>query len=502
MVALTRAQRKEIVAYVLGIFGVEDEDIENIVETLKLDSVLKLRGMTTELLREMNEKEKITYGDVAAIQGLKAWMSNSKTIPENLEDWKRELTYDSLYKYGDKAGTQPQAKEEQVGNDNQSDISSSTKSKNSSGGMEIKLEDYPEFNGQHTEWYTYRERLEGIADVHGLTEVLCVEDKEEHLKRRSEEKEYDDNVKMLYSILQAKTASGTALAKVKIYKPTKDGALAWLHMKNYYDQEGNKSLYGAKCLNEILGLRLEKSSQGGFDKYLSDFETLCTKLEEAGQGLKEDQKRTFFLSGIKDEDYDATIQICQDVDYGMAILKLRHKSVLLGRQSGPDRRKQNKANRQKEGKKLPGDASLERDSDLDNSDTEDVTSGEYLRPEVWEKMSWANKQLWIEGRDLRKAKNSDKNGRETETHKTRAKKHESDEEASENEEEERKKTLWKPPRRVAIMKTVTPRGMIKQPVRNVGLCARKGENLSPIYNRLPVLKRDYGTPKNWESDSG
>ena len=59
MVALTRAQRKEIVAYVLGIFGVEDEDIENIVETLKLDSVLKLQGMTTELLREMRENERL-----------------------------------------------------------------------------------------------------------------------------------------------------------------------------------------------------------------------------------------------------------------------------------------------------------------------------------------------------------------------------------------------------------------------------------------------------------
>jgi len=96
MAEQTRAERKEIVAYVLSVFGVEDEEIENIVEVLKFSSVLMLRGMPIEVLQEMTAKGVISYRVVAAIQGLQAWMRSSKVIPYVLEDWKRSLTEENI----------------------------------------------------------------------------------------------------------------------------------------------------------------------------------------------------------------------------------------------------------------------------------------------------------------------------------------------------------------------------------------------------------------------
>jgi len=96
MVALTRAECKEIVAYVLSVFGVEHEEIENIVEVLKFSSVLMLRAMPIEVLQEMTAKGVISYRVVAAIQGLQAWMRSSKVIPYVLEDWKRSLTEENI----------------------------------------------------------------------------------------------------------------------------------------------------------------------------------------------------------------------------------------------------------------------------------------------------------------------------------------------------------------------------------------------------------------------
>jgi hypothetical protein len=97
MAARTRAERKEIVAYVLSFFGVEDEEIENIAEKLKLDSALKLLSITNEVLQVMTAKGVISCRAVAAIQGLQAWMRSSKVIPYVLEDWKRSLTEENVY---------------------------------------------------------------------------------------------------------------------------------------------------------------------------------------------------------------------------------------------------------------------------------------------------------------------------------------------------------------------------------------------------------------------
>jgi len=97
MAAQTRVEHKDIVAYVLSAFGVEDDEIENIVEKLKMDSVWKLAYMTNDLSREMTAKGVISCRAVAAIQGLQAWMRSSKVIPYVLEDWKRSLTEESVY---------------------------------------------------------------------------------------------------------------------------------------------------------------------------------------------------------------------------------------------------------------------------------------------------------------------------------------------------------------------------------------------------------------------
>ena len=166
----------------------------------------------------------------------------------------------------------------------------------------------------------------------------------DHLEKRKNDQIYDGHVRDLYYILMRKTAKGTALTTVLRQKDTQDGALAWKGLRDYYDQEGNKQIYAAKCLSDLINLKLHYNSHGGMDKYISDFEVRCRQLEEAGQPLTEKHKRTMLLQGITDRDYDATKQICAKDDYEIVILTLRHRVAELGKaQNTNNRRNLNKA---------------------------------------------------------------------------------------------------------------------------------------------------------------
>ena len=47
-----------------------------------------------------------------------------------------------------------------------------------------------------------------------------------------------------------------------------------------------------------MNLKLEYNSYGGMDKYISQFEELCDKLEESKQDLTDEQKKTILTINI------------------------------------------------------------------------------------------------------------------------------------------------------------------------------------------------------------
>ena len=72
----------------------------------------------------------------------------------------------------------------------------------------------------------------------------------------------------------------------------------------------------------------------GFDKYLSTFEKLHNKLEACGQGFTDIQKHTFFLNGIKDEDFENIKDYCDNKLFKETFIDLKKKAIKLGKSGG------------------------------------------------------------------------------------------------------------------------------------------------------------------------
>ena len=159
--------------------------------------------------------------------------------------------------------------------------------------------------------------------------------------------DYANNIKKLYRILKKCTSKGAARGKVKRYESEKDGAKAYAYLRSYYDQDGDKDIYAQGILSKLMNLTLEYNSSGGMDSYITKFEMWADELEMAGEPLSEKQKRTFFLHGIKDRDYDSVKDQCDGEDYQATVLKLRKKAIQLNKAAGTrnsNRRNNNKQN--------------------------------------------------------------------------------------------------------------------------------------------------------------
>lgn len=78
---------------------------------------------------------------------------------------------------------------------------------------------------------------------------------------------------------------------------------------------------------KLVNLKLDPHSIGGADKYISKYEDLLLKLEEAGDLLSDSQKTTMFLDGIYDRNYDAHKTLCtaEDYDFDKCICELRNE---------------------------------------------------------------------------------------------------------------------------------------------------------------------------------
>jgi len=222
----------------------DEVTIKVVLDELKLNSVEKLQSMSEKHLTDLRDSGKLAFGDVAAIERFKVWMTvfsgkdDSHQFPDSLESWKEKFTYESYVQSGGETPKQGESGKS-------SDVIVSGQ-ESSFGDIRVRISDYPEFSGNHQDWYMYRTKQEGMARVHGYSDVLHVNDEEAHLARRATDREYDAKVKNMYAVLQVKTAEDTAGTKVTKLEATQDGALAWKYLKDYYDQEGDKVIFESK----------------------------------------------------------------------------------------------------------------------------------------------------------------------------------------------------------------------------------------------------------------
>jgi CRISPR/Cas system CMR-associated protein Cmr3 (group 5 of RAMP superfamily) len=172
-----------------------------------------------------------------------------------------------------------------------------------------------------------------------------VKDAQSRLEKRDADPIYDEKVRHFYNILKTKTSKGIALSKIKKHESAKDGALAWLDLKHFYDQNGDKSVFGDSCLRKLLALRLEYNTVGGMDNYISQHELLSEQLNECDQPITEAQAKTYFLTGILDPAFTAIkdFNSTSTVSFMACVASLKKKAIELGVSSGPKSYHQRKA---------------------------------------------------------------------------------------------------------------------------------------------------------------
>jgi hypothetical protein len=178
-----------------------------------------------------------------------------------------------------------------------------------------KLSDYPDFDGKQKSWFKFKKMLVATTGIDKCQDVLSVSDNEIHNNKRTIDSTYNDHVEHIYNVLVCVTAGSTALSTVKKYKSTKDGALAWKALKDYYDNEGNKEIHDATIILELLDLHLEYNSASGMDNYLHQFEKHLAELQYSNVPLSDELKLTFLFCGIHDTAYDTAKDICKKLTY-------------------------------------------------------------------------------------------------------------------------------------------------------------------------------------------
>ena len=421
----TRAQKKEIVEYLLGEVDFDEEEIDLIATNARYDSVDKLLYIVTDqaALSDVAKEAKLAPLQVSILQKLAYWIfeyrSKYNELPVTLDDWKAEFTREIFYAVTTTRNTGASTTTSgTVVQGSHSGGASGTQLPDSSQAaialqksIGVKIADYPEFSGRYDVWLTFKSKFESTACMHNRGDVLSMNDVVLHEEKRAADPDYDQRVKEIFHILKMKTVAGTASLRVSKYAKLEDGALAWKNLKDFYDNEGNKDLHRQTCLTDLLAIRYTAATQGGFNRYVNDFEQVVKQIDEAGaHELDESLKKNIFLTGIHDQDFEAIKEVCRCMPYDQMVTALYQKAAELKRVDGPlrgIRHSSNKANMTN--KKIGNDRTrfkkqkkryLKYVSREEGNTQQDGDSGNstdlYLKSPVWSNMTVPQKQLWVQ----------------------------------------------------------------------------------------------------------
>jgi hypothetical protein len=321
---------KEKLTYLLKVGEIEEATIEHLAKAIRLNSLLHMTHVTEESLKDAFKEDVFGSMEAETILTLKAWIdyvrsTNNNQIPT---PWVETFTAEKFFDF---ASDRPD-KTDQVTPDVVTSGASTVKHTVTLGNP--KMSDYPTFSGKMEDWYQFKDQFEGTAQGQGLGWVL-----EEHTEKSDTLRDdtFKANSAFIYSVLKRNCAKGNAAVKIRKFANEANGYEAWRNLKNYYESHGSIDQYVADCTNEIYKLKLEWNSQAGFERYVSEFETLCLRLEEAKNPLTEIQKKTRFLSGINDKDYNEIIAICHhddSLDFEATVRKVRSEAKAKGKLRG------------------------------------------------------------------------------------------------------------------------------------------------------------------------
>ena len=265
--------------------------------------------------------------------------------------------------------------------DSTSNITTTTEDSSYIKKKKFKISEYPTFNGQNNKWYAFKDDFEATAMSQGYDHVLA-------RKYKNSGKNRKKDAKLIFSALKKACSGGSAHIRVKKYSKTLNGNQAWKALCNFYKNVDSKEQRITDLTTELSGLSLDYKSPGGFKKYMERFEVLTLRLEENGAPMTDLQKKTHFLCGITDRDYESSITICRtdpDRNYDRTILLLHAEAKRLGKLHEKQRATQINQNYKQGNEKLNG--------------SENETKTKPLPPEVWAQLDQNQRQQWARGRE-------------------------------------------------------------------------------------------------------
>ena len=374
---------KERLDDLLKIGDLDEEAVKHVKMTMRLSSLLHLFSMNENILYKNAIKEEVFgLADAVTILSLKAWLVHTRKesggkLPSK---WLKEMTQEHFEEFvmsrvdeEDKATT--------------STAGQTTTDTKVTGTSSPRMSDYPYFSGKMDDWYEFKDQFEGTAQGQGMGIVLQDYKDDDPVL---DDEAFKKHSAFIYSVLKRNCAKGTAAVKVRKFSEDNDGHRAWVAMKQYYESHGSVEQYVADCMTELAKLKLDYNSHMGFEKYVSDFETLCLRLEEAKDPLSDIQKKTRFLAGFNDRDYNEIVTICRhakDMSFDETVREVRSEAKAKGKL------KNNKPTRQANNSRSDGD-----EKETNRKSKFKKNKDGYLPPELWAKMTPEQRTTYLNGK--------------------------------------------------------------------------------------------------------
>ena len=160
-------------------------------------------------------------------------------------------------------------------------------------------DDFPKFNGSATKWTSIKQSYIAVASNHGIGRILTSDPVP---SEGSKDRElFDVQNKYFYNILKLKITGGKAKVIVNQHAVDFDGRSAWRKFIDYYEQKGIVSLNKAHYFEKLSSMRLSINYRGGPNKFLTDFETVITNMENTlGEDMADSDKVDFLTAAIAD----------------------------------------------------------------------------------------------------------------------------------------------------------------------------------------------------------
>ena len=180
-------------------------------------------------------------------------------------------------------------------------------------------------------------------------------------------------------------ASGTARSLINKFDVNEDGNGAWNALVKYYTNAGTVETYVAQLTSKLSKLRLEYNSYGGFETYKNDFDDTCQRIEEAGMGLSDLQKKTQFLEQINDRDYKSAVTFCRNttsMGYDETIRTMRTEAEAMGKLKKNTQRRthRNQRGNGKKGRRNNGNGQRSANQHNRDNRSEESTGKRYSLP--------------------------------------------------------------------------------------------------------------------------